>query len=533
MAKKSENGRLAVVFGDQLDPDAALIKGLRKGDNVLMMEVVEESQHVPSHIQRTVMFLSAMRHFAADLRDTHQDKGVEVRYIELDAKGNTGSFATEIERAAKDLKPSSIVCTEPGEWRVLEMIEDVADSLKLELEVLPDEHFMTTREEFAKWADGRKSLTMEYFYREQRKKTGYLMTKKGDPVGGDWNLDKENRETFGKDGPGKVPAPKRFPMDDITKAVVNAVRKKLPDLPGELDDTEDFRWPVTRKEALAALKDFIKNRLEKFGPFEDAMWTGEPVLYHSLISPAINLKLLNPRECCEKALAAYNEGDAPLQSVEGFVRQLIGWREFIRGVYWFEGPGYGKRNSLEAGGKLPEFYWTGEIDMACLRETIGQVLETGHNHHIPRLMVMGNFALLAGVHPRAITDWYLGMFVDGIDWVTTPNTLGMVMHADGRDGLGKGVTGLVGTKPYAASGQYIKRMSNFCTNCRYDPGKKTGDEACPFSVLYWDFLIRHQDDFKDNQRMAMILKNVDRMKPEQRAELTRDGKRLRKELGIE
>lgn len=523
--------RLVPVFGDQLDPDARLIRSLTADDTVLMMEVAAESEHVASHVQRTVLFLSAMRHFAAELRS----RGLDVRYVELDDPANTGTFAGEIRRAIKAVKPDRMVCIEPGEWRVLEILEHAAEEAGIELEVVPDEHFLTSREEFFEWAEGRKSLTMEYFYREQRRKTGYLMKgPSGDePDGGEWNLDKANRETFSRSGPDPSPKPpKAFDMDDITQAVVKSVRKDLPDLPGTLDDDAEFRWPVTRQEALAALDDFIKHRLEHFGPYEDAMWAGEPVLYHSVLSSSLNLKLLNPRECCERAIAAYTTGKAPLQSVEGFVRQIIGWREFIRGIYWFEGSQYGQRNAMKAQGKLPDFYWTGETDMACLRECIGQVLQTGHNHHIPRLMVMGNFALIGGVHPKAISDWFLGMFVDGIDWVTLPNTLGMVMHADGRDGLGKGVTGVVGTKPYAASGQYIQRMSNYCRECRYDPGVKTGEDACPFSVFHWDFLISHREHFADNQRMAMILKNIDRMKKDELTQITVDARALRKRFGI-
>jgi deoxyribodipyrimidine photolyase-related protein len=262
------------------------------------------------------------------------------------------------------------------------------------------------------------------------------------------------------------------------------------------------------------------------------MWTGEPTLYHSSLSGSLNLKLLNPRECCERAIQAYRDGKAPLQSVEAFVRQIIGWREFVRGVYWLEGPTYADRNGLDQHGNLPDFYWTAETDMACMRTCIGQVVTSGFGHHIQRLMVMGNFALIGGVHPRAVSDWYLGMFVDGIDWVTLPNALGMVMHADQRPGAARGVTGLVGTKPYAASGKYIERMSNYCTGCRYDPAKRSGPCACPFTVLYWDFLIRTREKLAPNQRMAMILKNVDRMATEARTQITIDADLLRTKFGI-
>ncbi len=521
--------RLIVVFGDQLDLDSALIRSVGSEDTVLMMEVAGESRHVPSHVQRTALFLSAMRHFAAELvRQT-----IRVRYISLDDPENTGTFEAEIMRAIAAIKPAEIVCIQPGEWRVRAMLGRVRDAAGIPLTLLPDDHFVTSPQEFGVWAKDRSSLTMEFFYREQRRKTGYLMEgtgKNAKPAGGTWNFDKENRLPFGKKGPDPRPRPPvAFKPDQTSLAVFAAMKRVLPDLPGKMDS---FAWPVTREQAVAALDDFITHRLSRFGPFEDAMWTSEPTLYHSTLSCSLNLKLLNPRECCERAIEAYEAGKAPLQSVEAFVRQIIGWREFIRGVYWLEGPTYADRNGLDQHGELPSFYWTAETDMACMKACIGQVIETGFGHHIQRLMVTGNFALLSGVHPRAVSDWYLGMFVDGIDWVTLPNTLGMVMHADRREEAAKGVTGLVGTKPYAASGKYIQRMSNYCTNCRYDPAERSGPAACPFTVFYWDFLINHHAVLAENQRMKMILKNVDRMTPEARTQITIDANLLRTRLGI-
>jgi deoxyribodipyrimidine photolyase-related protein len=523
-------GRLIIVFGDQLDLNAALIRSLDPADTVLMMEVANESRHVPSHVQRTALFLSAMRHFSAEL----VRRKIRVRYVTIDDPENTGSFVTEIARAIASVNPSEVACTQPGEWRVLAMLHRIRDSSGLPLTILPDEHFITSPDEFAAWAKGRTSLTMEFFYREQRRKTGYLMEgtgKDAKPAGGVWNFDKENRLPFGKQGPSPRPRPPlQFKADETTHAVLLATRQMLPDLPGIADS---FAWPVTREQALAALDDFVTHRLAQFGPFEDAMWTSEPTLYHSTLSSSLNLKLLNPRECCELAIEAYHTGQAPLQSVEAFVRQIIGWREFIRGVYWLEGPTYADRNGLDQHGQLPWFYWTADTDMACMNACISQVLDTGFGHHIQRLMVTGNFALISGVHPRAISDWYLGMFVDGVDWVTLPNALGMVMHADRRERAATGVTGLVGTKPYAASGKYIERMSNYCTTCRYDPAERTGPSACPFTVFYWDFLIRTREQLAQNQRMAMILKNVDRLTPQTRTQITIDADLLRKKLGID
>lgn len=523
--------RLAIVLGDQLDHDAALLGSLGPADTVLMMEVAQESRHVPSHVQRTALFLSAMRHFAGEI----ERRGLRVRYVPLDDPANTGSLESEIARAAAALRPSEILCTQPGEWRVLTMLERAGAAAGVPVRILPDEHFITSPSEFAAWAKGRAALTMEFFYREQRRKTGYLMEGEGRtaaPAGGAWNFDKENRLPFGKEGPRpRPPRPLRFPPDATTRAVLDAIRRVLPDLPGT---AESFAWPVTRRQALEALDDFVDHRLARFGPYEDAMWTGEPTLYHSTLSAALNLKLLNPRECCERAVAAYASGLVPLQSAEAFVRQIIGWREFIRGVYWLEGPAYADRNGLDQHGRLPPFYWNAQTDMACIKACAGQVLETGFAHHIQRLMVLGNFALIGGVHPRAVSDWYLGMFIDGVDWVTLPNALGMVMHADRRPSpqAAKGATGLVGTKPYAASGRYIQRMSNYCTGCRYDPGERSGPRACPFTVFYWDFLIRHRERLGHNQRMAMILKNVDRLAPESRTQITLDADLLRRKFGI-
>lgn len=508
--------RLIVVFGDQLDASFGPLAELDKEkDAVLMIEADEEQTHVPSHKQRTALFLSAMRHFAVDLAD----RGARVRYITIDDRYNTHSFTGEVERAAKKLKPDEIHCVHPGEWRVLEMVESWEEKFGVPVEIHEDEHFLTTIDRFADWAEGRKELTMEYFYREQRRRLGVLIEKDGkSPAGGQWNFDKDNREAFKKTP--RTPRPYTPRPDEITKEVIDLVGRRFEGNPGEL---ESFRWPVTRAEARRALDDFVENRLHLFGKYEDAMWTGERYLYHSLLSSSGNLKLLDPRDCVRKAVEAYEAGDAPINAVEGFVRQWIGWREFIRGVYWTQGKDYPRRNGLKHDRELPGLYWSGETDMACMADCVGGVLETGFAHHIPRLMVMGNFAMLAGVRARNVADWYLGMFVDAVDWASNPNTIGMSQHAD---------HGVVGTKPYAASGKYIKKMSNYCEGCRYNVNARTGEDACPFNTLYWDFLIRHHDRFKGNHRMAMILKNVERMKKEERVEITSSAEAVRKRIGI-
>lgn len=507
--------RLALVLGDQLDPSSPALAGLDpQRDAVLMVEARREAEVVPSHRQRTVLFLAAMRHHALDLGA----RGYRVRYVRLDAEGNTGSFGGEVGRAAAALRPDELVVVRPGEWRVLRELEQAARQAGLPLTLKEDDHFYVTPDDFSTWASGRRQLVMEFFYRWQRKRLGILLDRHGAPVGGDWNYDKLNREPLRR--APQPPPPPAFTPDEITAEVRELVARTWPDGYGQL---AGFAWPVTRDEALAALQDFIQHRLRHFGAYQDAMWTDEPFLHHSLLSGALNLKLLNPREVVAAAVAAYERGDAPLNSVEGFVRQIIGWREFIRGVYWLEGADYGLRNALNEHGKLPPFYWTGDTDMNCLRQALGQVVEHAYGHHIQRLMVTGNFALISGVHPRAISDWYLAMYYDAVDWVTLPNTLGMVMHADG---------GVVGTKPYAASGSYINRMSNYCRSCRYDVKQRTGTHACPFNAFYWDFLIRHREQFAENRRMALVLKNADKLSDGEQLEIQRRANALRGQFGI-
>lgn len=502
---------LRVVLGDQLD-GSALRTLDRERDALLMMEVEGEATHVPSHRQRTVLFLSAMRHFALE----QAGKGWRLRYVRLDDPSNTQSLDSEVRRAVEALAPARLEVVVPGDHRVAAMVRGWEASCLVEM--IEDDHFLTSRKDFDAWAEGRRELVMEYFYRDQRKRLGLLMDG-GKPVGGAWNYDKENRQAF--NAQPDVPSEFRARPDEVTREVMELVASRFGDAPGGM---AHFRWPVTRQEARRALARFVETRLARFGPYEDAMWAGEAFLYHSALSASLNLKLLNPRECVEAAIDAYEAGDAPLNSVEGFVRQLIGWREFIRGVYFREGPAYADRNALDQHGQLPALYWSGETDMACMRECVGSVVEHAYAHHIPRLMVMGNFALISGVHPKRISDWFLAMFVDGVDWVTLPNTLGMAMHADG---------GVVGTKPYAGSGKYIKRMSNLCDGCRYDVNKRVGEDACPFNTFYWAFLVRTRERFKGNTRMAMILKNVDRMSKGERVELTREGERLQEAFGIQ
>lgn len=506
-----------MILGDQLDPSTTVTLGLRKDrDAIVMAEVREESTSPPSHKQRTAMFLGAMRRRAADLID----KGWEVRYSRITDKQNTHTLAGELERAIDALSPAELHIVRPGDWRVLHAIEEVADRTGLPLTVHEDPHFTATIDDFGAWSHGKKQLTMEYYYRSRRKALNILMD--GDaPTGGEWNYDKDNRKAF-KNAPDP-PSPPTFEIDRLMREVMADIDDLLPDLPGRWPSDDRFPWPTTPEEAKAALTDFIEHRLPSFGDYQDAMWKGQRTLYHSLLSPAMNLKLLDPMDAVSAAVGAYERGDAPLNAVEGFVRQIIGWREFIRGIYWTQGPEYAELNGLKHTGDLPEFYWTGDTDMACMADALSSVIELSYGHHIARLMITGNFALIAAIEPRQVHEWYLGMYADGVDWVTLPNTVGMALHADGA---------IVGTKPYASSGKYIQRMGNFCKSCKYDIKGRAGDDACPFNTFYWDFLIRHRERFSSNNRMAMVLKNLDRIDDDELTQITVSAKSLRKAMGI-
>jgi deoxyribodipyrimidine photolyase-related protein len=508
---------LVVVLGDQLDLEAAAFDGFdARLDAVWMAEVAEESTHVWSSKPRTAMFLAAMRHFALAL----QAHGRPLHYTRLDAPGNAGSLAAQLQADISRLKPDRLVMTEPGDWRVWQAIKDVAEANRLPLDLREDRHFFVTVRDFAAHARGRKSLRMEYFYREQRKRHDVLM-QGGEPAGGQWNFDADNREAFGAAGPGAVPPRTVFAPDAVTREVIALVSARFAHHPGSLDR---FAWPVTRAQALQALQAFVRERLPLFGRFQDAMWPGDPWLYHAHLSAALNLKLLNPREVVAAAVAAHRGGHAPLASVEGFIRQILGWREYVRGVYWSRMPQYLERNALDAQQDLPDWFWTGATDMACLRDALAQTLTHGYANHIQRLMVTGLYALMLGVQPRQVHAWYLAVYVDAVEWVELPNTLGMSQYADG---------GVMGSKPYIATGKYIQRMSPHCKGCRYDPAQRSGASACPFTTLYWDFLMRHEAALASNPRMALQVKNVARLSDAQRQAVHERAAAIRRgEVGV-
>jgi deoxyribodipyrimidine photolyase-related protein len=493
---------LVFVLGDQLDIESAALADIdNTTDVVLMAEVRDESTHVWSAKPRTAFFFAAMRHFADDL----QKKKMVVDYRQIGSHSNA-SLVEVLGSALKQYSPEKVVMVEPGDWRIEQQLLSFARDQKINLVIREDHHFMCTRAEFVDWAKGYKQLRLEYFYRMMRKRHDVMMEGDG-PLHGRWNFDAENRGAFPKGGPTSVPQTLRVPPDATTREVTNDVQTHFAEHPGTLDH---FAWPVTRKDALRALKLFVDERLSKFGEFQDAMWTNEPFLYHAHISAALNVKLLNPREVIAAAVSAFEDGRAPIEAVEGFARQVLGWREFIRGVYWLDMPGMREANFFEHKRKLPAWYWTGDTHMNCMRDTVGQTLKYGYAHHIQRLMVTGIFGLMAEIEPTEIEDWYLAVYIDAVDWVELPNVAGMAIYANG---------GRFTSKPYIASGQYIKRMSNYCAGCRYKPDVKTGPTACPVTTLYWYFLDKHEKMLVSNPRTSLMAKNITKMSAEDREAL--------------
>ncbi len=485
---------LRLVLGDQLTRSIAALKDADpERDLVVMAEVREEATYVRHHPKKIAFIFAAMRHFAKAL----EDDGFTLCYTRIDDKANGGSIAAEMRRAIEAHDPERIVCTQPGEYRLAQEIDGWAEKFGLNVEIREDDRFICTIDRFKEWIEGRKEPRMEYFYREMRRETGLLMTDDGEPEGRQWNYDKDNRESL----PDTVfpPEPWRTQPDSVTRDALDDVEAHFHDHFGDL---RPFHYGVTREDALAALDDFVTERLPQFGAYQDAMACGEDTLFHSVLSLYLNAGLLLPLEMCEAAEKAYREDKAPLNAVEGFIRQIIGWREYVRGIYWTFMPDYAQRNALEAKRDLPSFYWTGDTDLRCMAEVIGQTRRTAYAHHIQRLMVTGNFALLTGIDPAQVNEWYLIVYADAYEWVEMPNVSGMALYADG---------GLMASKPYAASGKYIDRMSDYCRNCRYDVGDATGENACPFNYLYWHFIAENREKLKGNRRMGPILANLKRM----------------------
>ncbi|MEM8980579.1 MAG: cryptochrome/photolyase family protein [Pseudomonadota bacterium] len=492
--------RLVLVLGDQLSVDLSALQEADKArDVVVMAEVWDEASYVKHHPKKIAFLFAAMRKFAAAL----EAQGWRVAYTPLDATENSGSIGGELLRRASEFEAGEILATEPGEWRVISLLED----LPLPVHQFADTRFLATHARFEAWAEGRKQLRMEYFYREMRRETGLLMDG-ADPCGGKWNFDHDNR----KPAPGEIAfeGPLRFEPDPVTREVLDLVAARFDNHFGDL---EPFWFATDRAGALEQLQHFMEHALPLFGDFQDAMLTEHKFLYHAVIGLYLNAGLLGPLEVCQAAEAAYRNGKAPINAVEGFIRQIIGWREYVRGIYFLEGPDYTKRNYLEHGRPLPSFYWGGETKMACIRQSVAQTQSEAYAHHIQRLMVTGNFALLAGIDPSAVHEWYLAVYADAYEWVEAPNVIGMSQFADG---------GIIASKPYVSSGAYIHKMSNYCKTCAYKVNQKTGEEACPFNLLYWHFLIRHRTRFEGNPRMAQMYRVFERMNEDRRETVLRE-----------
>ena len=506
---------LRFIFADQLSRCLSALDGIDlRTDIILMVEVANETTYVPHHKQKIAFLLSAMRHFARELRE----EGCRVDYVELTEPGNTGHFTGELIRAIERHQVDRVIVTEPGEWRVLDMIRSWESLIDIPVELREDDRFFSTRGRFARWAEGRKSFRMEYFYREMRRETGLLMNNDR-PEGGQWNFDSDNREPL----PAGAPTPKRlrFLPDQITSDVLELVGERFCNHFGDL---AEFGWAVTRRDALLALKHFLQECLAQFGTYQDAMRRGDPFLFHSMLSPYLNCGLLLPREVCLAAEQALRRGEVPLNAVEGFIRQILGWREYVRGIYWLRMPAYALSNALEAVRPLPEFYWSGETDLHCIKSVVEDTRRHGYAHHIQRLMVTGNFALLSGISPSEIEAWYLAVYIDAFDWVELPNTHGMVMFADG---------GLLASKTYAASGAYINRMSDYCAGCAYSVSMKSGPTACPFNYLYWNFLIENRARLRGNPRLAMPYRTLERMGPAREGEIQQQAREFLEGLSIQ
>ena len=507
----NQQKKLVLILGDQLDINSAALRGFdSRADEIIMIESIHEAQYVWSHKAKIALFLSAMRHFAKSL----QKLKYPVDYI----KDSPISIVETLKKKIQTQKISHLICVEPGEWRLKQELIELAENLGIHLDMREDEHFFCTHQEFRDWVSDKKELRLEYFYRLMRKTHQILIDADGNPEGGQWNFDQDNRKPYPKKGPGIIESPVLFEPDSITKEVIEFVGQSYSTHPGSLDE---FRWPVNREQALEALNYFVEYRLRNFGIYQDAMWTDTPFGWHSILSSSLNLKLLNPREVIAAVLDAWKKYSLDLSTIEGFIRQILGWREFVRGIYYLDMPQLAKDNYYQHERALPKWYWTGETHMACMKDTVGQTLKYGYAHHIQRLMVTGNFALLAELLPSAVSDWYLAVYVDAIEWVELPNTAGMALFANG---------GRFTSKPYIASGAYIKRMSNYCDSCKYKPDVRFGETACPVTNLYWNFLIQHRAQFDASPRTRLMTANLKRISDEDQQSIVHHAQHLLEHL---
>ena len=493
--------RLVLVLGDQLSLN---LSALRKADKnntlVLLAELADETHYVPHHKKKIAFVFSAMRHFNQQLRN----EGWHTEYLNYGERAGINSFDSLLANAIEKYEPAHIYLTEPNEYRLLELFKAVDEAHPDLLELLPDDRFLCSKDQFREWAIDRKQPRMEYFYRDMRRQTGLLMDG-GKPVGGKWNFDKENRKAAS--GSLHFPAPLAFEPDELSTEVLQLVAATHGENFGELSP---FWFAVTREDAERAFAHFLEHALPQFGDYQDAMLQDEKFLFHAVISMYLNAGLLDALDICRQVEQAYHAGHAPLNAAEGFIRQIIGWREYVRGIYWWQMPDYLDNNYLEHVRALPDFYWHGKTDLNCLAQCISQTKQEAYAHHIQRLMVTGNFAMLIGVAPKEIHEWYLAVYADAYEWVELPNTLGMSQFADG---------GLLGSKPYAGGGNYINKMSDYCAHCRYDVKQKVGESACPLNYLYWHFIDRHEKKLADNMRMKFAYRTWQKMEESRRQEI--------------
>ena len=481
------NPQLILVLADQLGMNNPALCDARPGiDRVLLAEVAEEACYVRHNRHKIVLLFSAMRHFADALRA----QGFEVIYYRL--SDDIASLEAAVARATTACDIKHLRVCSPGEFRLWHAMSGWAASLGIAVDVLDDSRFLSSLADFNRWAEGRKQLRMEYFYRDMRKRYGILLDD-GEPVGGKWNYDADNR--VGWRNQVAIPERPDITPDAITEQVIAEVTEAFPDNPGDL---RQFRLAVIHADAEQQFEWFCQYALAHFGTYQDALVEESPWVFHSLISMYLNCGLLEPLAVCQRVEQAFRSGECSLSAAEGFIRQVLGWREYVRGIYWRFMPEYAEHNTFEAARPLPDFFWTASTDMRCLSKALEQSLDLGYAHHIQRLMVIGNFALLAGLNVKAVCDWYLAVYVDAYEWVELPNTAGMALHAD---------FGVMASKPYAASGKYIQKQGNHCKQCRYNPAKTTGDEACPYNSLYWHFIDRHSSYLEKNARMGLILAN--------------------------
>jgi deoxyribodipyrimidine photolyase-related protein len=496
---------IRLILGDQLNQQHSWFSEVNEKVTYAVMEVRSETDYVQHHIQKVLSFFLAMRAFADDLKA----QGHQVVYYNLDDQSNQQSFSLNIKTIIKSGGFERFEYQLPDEFRLDEELNELSTSLDIETDVVESEHFYTGRLEMKELFDKKKSKgwLMESFYREMRKKHDLLIDLNDKPIGGKWNFDQSNRKKLPKNH--KPIAPKLFQRD--VSELVQLLEKHGVKTIGSVD-TKNFVWPVTRKEAEEMLDFFVAECLPLFGDFQDAMTVGEWSLYHSRLSFLMNSKILSPKEVIDRVVEHWEENQETIDisQVEGFVRQIIGWREYMRGIYWAKMPNYEQENQLNHTNKLPEFYWTGKTKMNCMKQSIQQSLQYSYAHHIQRLMVTGNFALLAGVDPNDVDEWYLGIYIDAIQWVELPNTRGMSQCADG---------GLVATKPYVSSANYIDKMSDYCSSCYYSKKEKVGEKACPFNSLYWNFIDQHIEKWEKNHRMGMMVANWKKQDPEQKVKI--------------